>query len=588
MRSVFVTVMMLAIGSALAQSPAIVDNATPGGRSVISAQLGAGQMLAELRLLALSATAQPPNVQQELRRRCELANIQVNILYRAIQVGATWAGLKAQIATVNQTIVELSTFVKQVAPNDGTLYFALGRVEFAWQRTQAQIAAAFGGFNPINPIGPVPGPQQAYIANLSRALDRQSDVLANVAKNTLPNNIWGESLDRSIREFAGSCDRLSGFIDRGVPFAVPLAEVQTRWEALARTLGSPQIGQYIAVRLQAARVNVLYIGLLRALGQAQIPLPIFPINNLKLNGVIAIGAGEGGVPVVRVYSDRRGGDFHDFMAYDPEFRGGVRVAVGDVNGDGIVDIITAPGKGMAPLVRVFDGRDLSLISQFYAYDQNFLSGVFVAAADVTGDGRAEIVCGAGDPGGPQVRAFDGMTGQVKAEFYAYDQRLQCGVRVAMGDVDGDRIPDIITAPGPGVEPVVKVFSGRNVAQLATFHAYEPAFKGGVFVASADVTRNGRAEVITGAGTNGGPHVRIFDPFAGRMLQEFYAYDRNFLGGVRVAVCDAVGDGRPDIITAPGPGIAPVVRIFRNRDGQLDREFSAFDPLFQGGAWVAGN
>ena len=181
-----------------------------------------------------------------------------------------------------------------------------------------------------------------------------------------------------------------------------------------------------------------------------------------------------------------------------------------------------------------------------------------------------------------------MTGQVKAEFFAYDQRLQCGARVALGDVDGDRIPDIITAPGPGVEPVIKVFSGRNVAQISSFYAYEAAFHGGVYVAAADVNRNGRAEIITGPGANGGPHVRIFDPLAGRLVQEFFAYDRSFLGGVRLAVCDVVGDGRPDIVTAPGGGASPVVRIFRNRDGQLDREFAAFDPHFRGGAWVAGN
>lgn len=578
----------LCCGMAWGQPATLIDHTSPGARAAIGAQLAAGQVLSELRLLAISAHAQPPNVQQELQRRCNVAAGLITQMYQLVRLGVTWEAVQVEWTRANQALLETAVYVRQVAGNDRNLLFALSRVEFSWQRTTIQLAQAFAGFQPINPNLPVTGPAQQYLLNLTRGLSRQADVLIQIAQATLPRDAFSLSLERLIREFAVACDHLTGAVERGVPFAPQLAEVQTRWDMLVRMVGGIQLHQHVAVRLQAARVNQLYVALLRAVSVQAPPAFIFPINNLKSAGVIAVGSGEGGPPTVRVFGDRRGRDFHDFMAYDPQYKGGVRVAVADVNGDGVVDVVTAPGPGMPPLVRVFDGRDLSLASQFYAYDQKFQSGVFVAAADVTGNGRAEIVCGAGDPGGPHVRAFDGMTGQLKAEFYAYDQRLQCGVRVALGDVNGDGVPDIVTAPGPGVEPVIKVYNGRGLAQLASFQAYEPAFHGGAFVAAADVLRTGRAVVITGAGANGGPHVRLFDPLAGRMLQEFYAYDRSFLGGVRLAVCDAVGDGLPDIITAPGAGIAPIIRIFRNRDGQLDREFDAFDPLFRGGAWVAGN
>ena len=48
-----------------------------------------------------------------------------------------------------------------------------------------------------------------------------------------------------------------------------------------------------------------------------------------------------------------------------------------------------------------------------------------------------------------------------------------------------------------------------MTELAGFFAYDPAFPGGVFVACGDVTGDGVAEVITGAGPGGGPHVRAF-------------------------------------------------------------------------------
>ena len=83
-----------------------------------------------------------------------------------------------------------------------------------------------------------------------------------------------------------------------------------------------------------------------------------------------------------------------FLAYSPAFRGGVEVAVGDVNGDGTPDIITGAGPGGGPQVEVFDGTKLkevqangtlpasALLASFYAYAASFTGGVNVAAGDV--------------------------------------------------------------------------------------------------------------------------------------------------------------------------------------------------------------
>src|SRR5207247_3713589 len=118
------------------------------------------------------------------------------------------------------------------------------------------------------------------------------------------------------------------------------------------------------------------------------------------------------------------------FAYDPAFTGGVRVAVGDVNGDGFPDIITAAGPGGGPNVIVFSGKDRSEIANFFAYDMNFTGGVFVAAGDVNGDGFADIICGADAGGGPNVTAFSGKDGSLLLNFFAYDPAFTGGVRVA--------------------------------------------------------------------------------------------------------------------------------------------------------------
>jgi hypothetical protein len=72
-------------------------------------------------------------------------------------------------------------------------------------------------------------------------------------------------------------------------------------------------------------------------------------------GIQVVGADAGGGPHVRVFDAGTGVEKFSFFAYDPDFTGGVRVAAGDVTGDGVADIITGARPGGGPQVRVFDG-----------------------------------------------------------------------------------------------------------------------------------------------------------------------------------------------------------------------------------------
>ena len=285
---------------------------------------------------------------------------------------------------------------------------------------------------------------------------------------------------------------------------------------------------------------------------------------------IITGAGPGGGPNVRVFSLASGvlTQVASFFAYDPAFTGGVHVAVGDVNGDGVADIITGAGPGGGPHVKVFSlaGGVVTQVASFFAYDAAFLGGISVAAGDVNGDGVAEIVTGAGPGGGPHVKVFSLAGGVVTgvASFLAYDPAFLGGVDVAAGDVTGDGVADIITGAGPGGGPNVRAFSlaGGVATEVASFFAYDPAFPGGVHVAAADLTGDGVAEIITGAGSGGGPHVRAFSLAGGSVtgVASFFAYDPAFLGGVYVAAADLTRDGVAEIITGAGPGGGPHVRV----------------------------
>ncbi len=312
------------------------------------------------------------------------------------------------------------------------------------------------------------------------------------------------------------------------------------------------------------------------------------------------GPGPGGGPHARGFDATGAGTLLSLFPYPVGFPGGVRVGTGDVNGDGAADLLTGAGPGGGPHVRVLGGTTAATeLASFFAYPAGFTGGVFVAAGDVDGDGVDEIITGAGAGGGPHVRALhrnpDGSLSEL-ASFFAFPVGFTGGGRVAAGDIDGDGRADLLVGAGPGGGPHVRVLTRNpdgSLSELASFFAFPAGFTGGVFVAAGDVNGDGRADLLVGAGPGGGPHVRVLTRNPDGTLSElasFFAYPAGFTGGVTVAAGDVNGDGRANIITGAGPGGGPHVRVLtRNPDGTLTdlASFFAYDPAFTGGVFVAG-
>ncbi len=159
------------------------------------------------------------------------------------------------------------------------------------------------------------------------------------------------------------------------------------------------------------------------------------------------------------------------------------LGIGDVDGDGRDDIVTGAGSGGGPHVRVFDGVG-NPKAGFYAYAAAFAGGVNVASANVVGDGRDEIVTGAGAGGGPHVRVFAGDGSFSDTGFMAYWPEMGNGVYVAAGHIG--TAPRIVTGPGKGANPHVKIFrpDGNQAGEgtkVGGFMAYG-GYKAGVRVA----------------------------------------------------------------------------------------------------------
>jgi hypothetical protein len=212
------------------------------------------------------------------------------------------------------------------------------------------------------------------------------------------------------------------------------------------------------------------------------------------------------------------------------------------------------------------GRRLGVYSEFQPYG-GFDRGAWVATGNVAGDGREEVVTGASEGGGPHVRvlSIDKDNGQASevASFMAFGPSFGGGVRVAVGELDaGSPGEEIVVAAGPGGGPHVRIWGGDGSMLSNGFFVYGETFTGGVFTAVGNVDGAGLAEIVTGAGPGGGPHVRVWRGDGSLQNDGFMAYAVNFGGGVRVAAGDTDNDLFAEIVTASGPGQATQVRCFR--------------------------
>ena len=270
----------------------------------------------------------------------------------------------------------------------------------------------------------------------------------------------------------------------------------------------------------------------------------------------------------------------------PQFQGAIHVGAGDFEGNGKNSIVTAPGIGGGPHIMVIDPLTGAVKSSFFAYNTNFRGGVVVSVGDINGDGIVDIVTGAGPGGGPNVRVFDGTNNQLILDFMAYAPTFMGGVSIALGDVNGDGRLDIITGAGAGGAPHVKAFDAISGNELLSFMAYDSSFLGGIFVAAGDLYSNGSTQIVTGTGFGGAAHVKIFESRTLAELNSFYAYDAAFIGGVRVGLTDRNNDGIKDIATGAGPTGGPHVKIFDSNNFELIDSFFLVDPSDIAGVFMS--
>ncbi len=310
---------------------------------------------------------------------------------------------------------------------------------------------------------------------------------------------------------------------------------------------------------------------------------------------------------------------------------GRSVASGDVNGDGVDDIIVgslgsgegngrpAAGEvhiifGSSSLGGTIDtangGEDVRIIGADVADD----AGTALAVADMNGDGVADLLIGADDAAGPgNARPNAGeiylilgraslggivdlAAGGPSATVYGAESGDDIGTALAVGDIDGDGRLDLVIgaddAAGPGnARPdggEVHVLSGTALSgtvdlassvRRLTILGAEPTDNFGTRVAIGDVNNDGLVDVVASADIASGP-----ENSRGEAGEAYVVFGRASLSGTvdiadggqdvtilgadlidrlggALAVGDVTGDGVADIVISSDDGDGPTNERF---------------------------
>jgi hypothetical protein len=280
------------------------------------------------------------------------------------------------------------------------------------------------------------------------------------------------------------------------------------------------------------------------------------------------------------YDSKTGRQLSVYRPLGASYTGGFRVATGDVNGDGVADLLWTSNTGS--FVRVIDGLTRNNLGGFYAFGSSFARPVNIAVADYNGDGYGDIIAAPGSSGvAASFRVFSGKNYALLLNKSVLGGATG-GVSVTGADVNGDGRDEVIVSPMSGAGPRIQVYNGGTGALISDFNAFATTARTGYNIAATDLTGDGKAELVVSPMSGAQQAVVVGN---GRLAGTdssnapaalFFPFSAGFTGGASVATVDDIdGDGIRDIIAASGPGGQSQVRRFSGRNLAAIDSFFAF-------------
>jgi hypothetical protein len=187
------------------------------------------------------------------------------------------------------------------------------------------------------------------------------------------------------------------------------------------------------------------------------------------------------------------GKTNTFKPYGTNYKGGIELAAGQTDRSASWELVLTPTSGAPATVLVTDAKG-TVLHSWLAYQKQFTGGASVAIGDLDGDGKREILTGAGRGGGPHVRSFQTDGVPWRGGFFAFDASTNGGANVAMGDLDGDGVDELVVGSGPGSIPTVRIYDA-NQRLVTQFTLGSSRAATAVKPTLADIDGDGKAEIL---------------------------------------------------------------------------------------------
>lgn len=212
---------------------------------------------------------------------------------------------------------------------------------------------------------------------------------------------------------------------------------------------------------------------------------------------------------------------------------GATLTLADVNGDKTPEIVVAAHTTSNDIVFVYSydstKKDYVLLDSFTAYVAN----VDLQSGDVNNDGADELVTAPSSSTGEiQVYQWDGSKMSLQASFFPFSKNQASGLRVRVGNVVGDAKQELVVTPRFGTLPEVKVFgwNGTRYSLLTSFNAYGDVvdalkIRTGVALRLGDVAGDTHLEIVTAPWQENTLPIRVW---YAHVNGKFYVLARQFI------------------------------------------------------------